>query len=100
MWPYNNHMATMTIKSTYSMDVETVQTLEQLARRWKVSKSEALRRAIRAAASRDLPVGADGTDALDELQRSLGMSAAAARRWETDARSERRASSGRSKETK
>jgi len=90
----------MTVKATYSLDLETVQTLEQLARRWKVSKSEALRRAIRVAANRDLPVGADGTDALDKLQLSLGMSAAAARQWEEDARSERRASSGRRKEPK
>ena len=43
-------MAVTTIKSTYSLDVETVRTLESLARRWNVSKSEVLRRAIRAAA--------------------------------------------------
>lgn len=36
------NMATMTIKSTYSLDVGTVRTLEELARRWNVSKSEAL----------------------------------------------------------
>ena len=36
-------MAKMTIKSTYTMDVETVRTLEDLARRWNVPKSEALR---------------------------------------------------------
>ena len=43
-------MAVTTIKSTYSLDVETVRTLESLARRWNVSKTEVLRRAIRAAA--------------------------------------------------
>ena len=36
-------MATTTVKSTYSLDVESVQALEDLARRWRVSKSEALR---------------------------------------------------------
>ena len=38
-------MAVTTIKSTYSLDVETVRTLETLACRWNVSKSEVLRRA-------------------------------------------------------
>ena len=33
-------MATMTIKSTYSLDIETVRALETLAKRWKVSKRE------------------------------------------------------------
>ena len=43
-------MATPTIKSTYSLDVETVRTLEALAQRWNVSKSKALQRSILAAA--------------------------------------------------
>ena len=42
----------MTIKSTCSHDGGTVRTLESLARRWNVSKSEALRRAIRSGAER------------------------------------------------
>ncbi len=46
-------MATTTIKSTYSLDVETVRTLETLAARWNVSKSEVLRCAIRTAAAED-----------------------------------------------
>jgi len=49
-------MATPTVKTTYSLDLETVRTLEALARRWNVS--EALRRAIRATATRQ-PVDAD-----------------------------------------
>ena len=44
-------MAIMTIKSTYSLDVESVRVLEALAQRWDVSKSEVLRRAIRIAAT-------------------------------------------------
>jgi hypothetical protein len=39
-------MATTTVKSTYSLDVDTVRELDAVARRWRVSKSEALRRAI------------------------------------------------------
>ena len=44
-------MAIPKIKSTYSLDVETVRTLESLARSWNVPKTEVLRRAIRAAAA-------------------------------------------------
>ena len=38
-------MAVTTIKSTYSLDVESVRALEELARHWEVPKSEVLRRA-------------------------------------------------------
>ena len=44
-------MANPTIKATYTLDVETLRVLERAAKRWGVSKSEALRRAIRASAS-------------------------------------------------
>ena len=43
-------MAPSMIKSTYTLDAESVRTLEGLARHWRVSKSEARRRAIRTAA--------------------------------------------------
>lgn len=43
-------MATTAIKTTYSLDVETVAALDRMARERNVSKSEALRRAIRVAA--------------------------------------------------
>ena len=36
-------MAETIIKSTYSLDVESVRALEELARHWAVSKSEVLR---------------------------------------------------------
>lgn len=87
-------MATPTIRSTYALDVETVRILERIARRWKVSKSEALRRAIRAAA--DQPGSShDALKALSELQRSLGLSRERARSWARQARDERRATSTR-----
>ena len=73
-------MASTTIKSTYSLDVETVRSLERMARRWKVSKSEALRRAIRTVAEQSPPPEGDATAALDALQRAVDLSAAAARR--------------------
>ena len=86
-------MASITIKGTYSLDVRTVRRLEAIARRWKVSKSEALRRAIRAAAEQELPAGGEAIEALDQLQASLGLHDSAARRWEKKTSAERRESS-------
>lgn len=87
-------MASTTIKSTYSLDVETVRALEGMAERWKVSKSEALRRAIRRAAEHSEPEqGGAALRALDRLQETLALSAADRRRWERENRSERRAAS-------
>jgi hypothetical protein len=90
-------MAIPRIKSTYSLDVDTVRTLEKIARRWNVSKSEALRRAVHAAA-RVAPTGVPKSiQALDKLQGSLGLNAGSARRWEERVRAERRASARRLK---
>ena len=84
----------MTVKSTYALDIETARTLEDMARRWGVSKSEALRRAIRVA--RRSPAGAPkALSALDALQRSLGLNTETAARWEKRVRAERRATSAR-----
>ncbi len=89
------HMAITTIKSTYALDVESVKALEGIAQRWGVSKSEALRRAIRAAANLELQSGEDALRALDELQRSVASSKRDAILWARRTRDERRASSAR-----
>ncbi len=94
VWPYHAGMATQTIKTTYALDVETVRTLERIARRWGVSRSEALRRAIRVAA-RDAGPASDAIGARDALQRSLGLSATVTRAWASRVRAERRASARR-----
>ena len=86
-------MATLTVRSTYALDVDTVRALERIARRWKVSKSEALRRVIRSAAQQTGTEHNEGLQALDELQRSLGLTTVEARGWATRIRTERRASS-------
>jgi len=87
-------MATMTIKTTYALDAESVRTLERMARRWGVSKSEVLRRAIRGAAAQ---AGDDGdtVKALDRLQRATALTAARAGAWARRNRTERRAASAR-----
>ena len=61
-------MAIPKIKSTYSLDVETVRTLESLARRWNVSKTEVVRRAIRAAAGEKNQRVQEKREALRQLQ--------------------------------
>jgi Ribbon-helix-helix protein, copG family len=85
-------MATQTVKTTYSLDLKTVRTLEALAQRWKVSKSEALRRAIRASAEREpREAGREALRALDELQQALGLTAETADQWVRALQDERRA---------
>jgi hypothetical protein len=68
-------MAITSIRTTYALDLETVRALEKMAQRWDVSKSEALRRAIRLAADQDLPGSTGALAALDALQDALGLSA-------------------------
>lgn len=82
-------MAVTTIKSTYSLDVESVRALEALAREWKVPKSEALRRAIRIAATKERLDESAKLAALDRLQASLGERKVDIWQWARDARAER-----------
>jgi len=84
------------VKATYSLDVETVRVLERAAARWGVSKSEALRRAIRATAS--MATEPDRRlSLLDELQHAAHLTPAAAAAWTREVRAERRAGRAPSK---
>ena len=85
-------MATGKIRSTYSLDVESVRQLEDLARSWNVSKSEVLRRAIRSAAQLEWP-DHDALDALDRLQRSMNLTERRSAVWSKYVREERTATS-------
>ncbi len=88
-------MATITIKSTYSLDVETVQRLDDLAKHWNTSRSGALRRAIHSAARQ---VGSDhdkAIEALDRLQGLLALDRDSAQAWADEVRRERRATAAR-----
>ncbi len=82
-------MAVTTIKSTYSLDVETVRTLESLARRWNVSKSEVLRRAIRAAAEEKSPRARRKLEALRQLKASVKRRGVDLAAWEREIRATR-----------
>ena len=88
-------MAAITIKSTYSLDVESVRALEALAQRWNVSKSEVLRRAIRIAAMEGGPDNGAALGALDRLQTSLRERKVDVTEWARDLKTERRAAARR-----
>ena len=82
-------MARTSVKSTYSLDVATINKLDRVAARWKVSKSEVLRRAIDLVA-RDQPEEMPSPlKALDELQKSLKLTKKEADRWSRQVRTER-----------
>lgn len=85
-------MVTITMKATYSLDVDTARKLEDLAKRWRTSKSAALRRAIDAAAKQaEDSVNNEAIDALDRLQSLLALDQETAGLWADQVRQERRA---------
>ena len=88
-------MATVTIKSTYSLDVESVRKLEGLAKRWNTSRSAALRRAIHTAARQAHSDDNEALAALDRLQSRLALDRRTAGIWADEVRRERRAAAER-----
>ena len=82
-------MAIPMMKATYTLDPDAIRALEGLARRLGVSKSEALRRAIHAAA--DTGARDERIAALDRLQELMGLTPAAASAWARSVRAERSA---------
>jgi len=88
-------MARTTVKATYSLSPGIVDRLEQLAKTWQVSKSEALARAIAHAADANPPADpvAEALLALKALHQSATVSEADADAWMQQARAQRLASS-------
>lgn len=84
-------MALPTVKTTYTIDLETKTALDRLAATWDVSKSEALRRAIRQAAGASRVT--DRLAALDMLQRRSRITRDQAARWSEAVGKERQATS-------
>ena len=74
-------MATATVRSTYSLDLETVQRLEHLAAVWKTSKSGALRRAIHTVSEQTHGASNAKLDALKQLQQRLALDAEGVAAW-------------------
>jgi predicted transcriptional regulator len=88
-------MARTSVKSTYSLDVETIRKLDRIAARWRVSKSEVLRRAIEVVARDQLEDVPSPLQALDELQKSLKLTKQQADSWSRQVRTERTNTSAR-----
>ncbi len=84
-------MASKKIKATYSLGRESVRAIEALAHRWRVSKSEALRRIIANGARRQSMSAIERLEALDRLQASVRSAGIDVAEWERDVGSERRA---------
>ena len=82
-------MAIPTIKATYSLDTATVRALEKLAKRWGISKSEVVRRAIRQAARSREPLNG-AIDALNQVQSMLSEEGLAVDKWAQQVKNERR----------
>ncbi len=82
-------MSTPVIRTTYALDTHTVLALREVAQRWGVSRSEALRRIIREAARTSAPV--DRARAFEALQAEAGVSPRAAAAWAEAVRAERAA---------
>lgn len=80
-------MATTSVRSTYSLDLETMKRIENLARRWDVTKSEVLRRAVRMADEQS--AGAERLTLFRELQRRANLSSEQVEAWVADVRAER-----------
>jgi hypothetical protein len=80
-------MATTSVRSTYSLDLETMRRIENLARRWDVSKSEVLRRALRMAD--DQSAGAERLTLFRELQRRANLNSEQVDAWVAEVRAER-----------
>jgi len=74
-------------KATYSLDRETLKRLQQLARTWQVSKTEVVRRAIRSAAERELPIPWDKRlEALRALRASMQARGVDFKKWQRESR--------------
>lgn len=95
LYGHNRSMAIPKIKVTYSLDVESVRALEELARQWGVPKSEALRRAIRGELRRQPKRVDEALHALDKLQASVRSKRIDLAKWEQDVRLERQAAGKR-----
>ena len=75
-------MAKMTVRSTFALDPETVASLDRLADKWQVSKSEALRRIVDAAARvEEVDASADAIAALKDLQERFPLTVDQADEW-------------------
>jgi predicted transcriptional regulator len=67
---WHDGMATMTHRTTFTLDVETIRRLKRLAARWDVSQAEVVRRAIAQAEAQPQSDRSDPVSMLRQLQES------------------------------
>ena len=78
-------------KSTYSLDAVTLRHLDELALRWRVSKTEVLRRALRAAKDHETVHAPEAKLALlHRLQEEFAEQKVDFERWKRDTKRGRR----------
>lgn len=77
-------------KSTYSLDPSTLANLNRLAHRWQVSKTEAVRRAVRQAAEGEPVSPEERIAALHELQKWAAEKKVDLKKWQKSIRDGRR----------
>ena len=87
LYDHTKSMAITSVRSTYSLDIESMRRIDNLARRWDVSKSEVLRRALRIADEQS--ARSERAEALKLLQVSMDLSRERVEGWVADIRSER-----------
>ncbi|MCC6680093.1 MAG: ribbon-helix-helix protein, CopG family [Phycisphaeraceae bacterium] len=88
-------MAQTTIKSTFSLDVETVRRLERLARAWGVNKSQVLRQVIRHAPTAPPDEAPRALALLKRIHAGGGRSASEVKQWAKRVRDERKATAAK-----
>lgn len=77
-------------KSTYSLDAASIERLTRLSKRWQVSKTETIRRALAKAEEVDQPTPEERIAALHELQRLTAERGIDVEKWKRDIRNGRR----------
>ena len=78
-------------KSTFSLDAVSLTTLQSLARKWQVPKTEVLRRALRQASDREKTLSPDEKIALlRRLQRKFAETGVDFEKWKRDTKRGRR----------
>jgi len=90
---YHMNYATTLVRTSVSLDTDTLANLDSLAKRWSVSKAEVMRRAIR-----KMKTEADAEDqrpsplqALEWLQNGAGLSVAEGAEFKANIEAERQA---------
>ena len=77
-------------KATYSLDAASLERLTRLARRWQVSKTEVIRRALVKADEVDVPTPEERIAALHTLQRWVKEKNIDLEKWQETIRNGRR----------